>query len=397
MNFEEGLDRVGTDSAKWDFVEEYYGKEDVLPMWVADSDWKTSEAIIEALKRRVEHGAFGYSKPGEEHDKAVVEWIEKRYDWKIDPEWIVYTNSMTSSLSVCVRTFTDMGDSVVLQPPVYHPFFSVVENNGARVANNELLYDKKENEYTMDFEDLKEKFEKKDSLIERGYRTSMMILCSPHNPVGRVWTDDELERLADLALENDILVVSDEIFSDYIFEGSHTPFSSLSKELEQNSITMLTPAKSFNIAGLNIGLAIIPNSKLRRRFQNSREKLIKKGNILGLTALKAAYTQGESWLEAQLDYLEENKDFAVEFVKKEIPKVEAVEPEGTFLLWMDFKDLGLGPKELNDLILEEAEVALIEGSTFSSGGEGFMRLNLGCPRSTLKEGLERIKDAVEGY
>jgi len=394
MNFDEGLDRTGTGCAKWDFVDEYFDRDDVLPMWVADSDWKTSDAIIEALKDRVDHGAFGYGKPGKEHDKAIVEWVERRYDWKIKPEWIVYTNGITPSLSVSVKTFTGLGDGVVLQPPVYYPFFSVIENAGSRIIKNELQYDNEENRYSIDFEDLERKFEICDSKMKRDNRSRMMILCNPHNPVGRVWSKEELKKIGELALEHDIMVVSDEIFSDYVYDRKHTPFSSLSEEIAQNSITMFAPTKTFNIAGLNIGIAVIPNPRLRRRFENSRERLVKEGNVFGFTALKAAYTQGEEWLEAQLDYLEENKDYAVNFVRENIPKVEVVEPEGTFLLWMDFNELGLEPEELDDLLLNDAKVALNNGAWFGKGGEGFMRLNFACPRSTLEEGLKRIEKAV---
>jgi len=395
MDFDEGLDRIGTGCAKWDFIDEYFGRDDVLPMWVADSDWKTCDAIIEALKERVEHGAFGYGKPGEEHDEAVIHWLKKRYDWKIEPEWIVYTNGITPSLSVSVRTFTDMGDGVVLQPPVYYPFYSVIENSGARVIKNELRYDDEKNTYSIDFEDLERRFETCDSKVKRDNRSRMMILCSPHNPVGRVWSEKELKKIGELALEYDVMVVSDEIFSDYVFEGKHTPFSSLSEDIADNSITMFAPTKTFNIAGLNIGIAVIPNSLLRRRFENSRERLVKQGNVFGFTALKAAYTQGEKWLEAQLDYLKENKDYAVNFVREEIPEVEVVDPEGTFLFWMDFNELGLEPEELDDLLLSKARVALNNGAWFGENGRGFMRLNFACPRSTLEEGLERIKDAVK--
>ncbi len=390
MDFDQKLDRRGTCCAKWDCMEEYYGREDLLPMWVADSDWKTSEAIMEALQERVEHGAFGYSRAGKEHRTAVVDWVGRRYGWKIEPEWIVFTNGMTTGLSVAVRTFSDMGDSVVIQPPVYFPFFYLVENSGRRLLENPLKY--YDGGYGIDFQDLRENFSPQEPPLMN--RTSMMILCNPHNPVGRVWTRNELEGVAELALENNVMVVSDEIFSDYVYSGVYTPFSSLSEEIAWNSITMITPAKSFNIAGLKTGVAIIANDRLRKRFENSREFLVKEPNVMGLVALKAAYGHGEAWLEAQLDYLKANMRYALDFVSHEIPEVEAVEPQGTFLLWMDFNPLGLEPEELNDLIYNKAKVALIDGRRFGSGGEGFMRLNFACPRSTLKEGLERIKKAV---
>lgn len=385
MDFDKKLDRKGTYCAKWDCLEKYFGRDDLLPMWVADSDWRTSEAIIHALKERVEHGAFGYTKPGKEHDQAVVDWVRRRYGWRIDPQWIVYTNGITSSLSVAVRTFSDTGDSVVIQPPVYFPFFSLVENSGRRILENRLEYDGQR--YRMDLDDLRQKFSPDEDRLAN--RTSMMILCSPHNPVGRVWSKDELERLVELAIEHDIMVLSDEIFSDYIYRGKHTPFSSLSPEVK--SMTMITPAKSFNIAGLKMAVMIIPDEHIRKRFENARDLLVKEPNVLALTAMKAAYEKGDEWLDAQIEYLNANRQYALEFVA-DIPGVDAVDPEGTFLLWLDFRGLGLESDVLNDLLVNQGKVALIDGSKF--GGPGFMRLNLACPRDTLKEGLERIKRAV---
>ncbi len=396
MEFDEGLDRKGTNSAKHDFIEDCFDKNNLLPMWVADSDWSTSEAIIDALEERIQHGALGYTRPGEEHDRAVVDWLQRRYNWDIDPEWIVYTNGITPSLSISVRTFADTGDDVVIQTPVYFPFFSIVENSGCRVLENKLQYDKEEKRYSIDFDDLEDKFCRCEISIGQKKRTSMMILCNPHNPVGRVWTEDELKRIADLALEKDILVVSDEIFSDYVYDDKHIPFSSVTEEIEQNSITMIAPTKTFNIAGLNIGLAIIPNENLRKRFEDAKEGIVKRGNLFGFTAIKAAYDESEGWLDRQLAYLKENRDFAVSFIRKKIPDVDVVKPEGTFLLWIDFNDLGLGSEELEKLMIEEAEVALNNGIWFGENGEGFMRLNFACPRSTLKEGLTRIRNAVEG-
>ncbi|MEF8836192.1 MAG: MalY/PatB family protein [Candidatus Thermoplasmatota archaeon] len=399
MNFDEGVDRTGTYCAKWDFCDEYFDmehdKEDVLPMWVADSDWKTSEAITNALEQRIKHGAFGYTKPGKEHDEAVIDWLDRRYGWEIDPEWIVYTNGITPSISVSVKTFTDTGDGVIIQPPVYFPFFKIVKNCGTQVIESELFYDKDKRRYEIDFEHLENKMRSEEPTMGRGDRTSMMILCNPHNPVGRVWTEEELKQIGDMAAENDIMVVSDEIFSDYIYEGEHTPFSSLSNDIAQNSITLLSPAKTFNIAGLNVGLAVIPNPDIRERFERSKEKVVKETNLLGMTALKAAYNDSEKWLEEQLNYLKKNKDYAVEFIRKEIPGVDAVDPEGTFLLWMDFNELDMDAEELDGLMLNKAKVALNNGAWFGDCGEGFMRLNFACPRSRLKKGLERIKKAIQ--
>lgn len=395
MNFDHEIDRTGTNSLKWDFREEYLGRDDVLPIWVADSDWKTAKPILKSIKKRIDHGILGYTKAGKKHDEAVVNWVKRKYGWNINSKWIVYTSGIVPSLSVSVRAFTNSGDGVLIQTPVYYPFFSVIKNNGAHIVNNQLIYDRSNNEYDINFEDLKSKLEPDQNLIGTKSRVKMMILCNPHNPVGKVWSKKKLRKIGKMALENDVLVVSDEIHSDIIFNGEHTPFSSISDKIAENSITMISPSKTFNIAGLHIGIAIIPNPRIRKIFEENREHLLKEGNVLGLTALKSAYKHGNEWLNKQISYLQGNRDFATEYVKKNIPKVEPIQPEGTFLLWLDFHDFDVESEKLNEFVVEEAGVGLDDGLWFGPGGKDFLRLNFACPRSTLEKGLKSIEEAIK--
>ncbi|MCF7890813.1 pyridoxal phosphate-dependent aminotransferase [Candidatus Bipolaricaulota bacterium] len=391
--FDERVDRTGTNSVKWDYREEIFGRSDVLPMWVADSDWPTSRSVIDAIIERAEHGVFGYTKPGEETDELVVNWWEKRYDWEVDPSWIVYTNGVVPTLSMVIDSFARPGEGVVLQPPVYYPFFTSVERGGSRVLNNEL---KLENgKYKMDYENLRELCGQNDGSIPSSPPPAMMVICNPHNPVGRVWRKEELELLADICLEKDVLMVSDDIHAEFIYEGhSYSPLASLSDEIAHNSITLTSPSKAFNTAGLPASVAIIPDETVRNRFEVARNKVLKKPSVFGLEALKAAYRDGEKWLGEQLAYLQENMEFSYSFVKEQIPLVKPIKPEGTTLLWLDCRPLGLTKGELEDLVVNEARVGLDFGHWFGPGGDGFVRLNYACPRETLEEGLERISRAV---
>ncbi len=392
-NFDHRKDRRGTDSVKWDHYEDVFGSNDLLPMWVADSDWSAPQAVIDAIKERAEHGAFGYTAPGEELNQVIVDWVSRRYNWKIEPEWILYSSGIVPALNVAVRAYTDPGDEVVIQTPVYYPFYSAITNNGAQVVSNQLLFDGKR--YSVDFEDLENKF-KDIKLYHKTSRANMMILCSPHNPVGRVWTEEELIRMGEICLENDAVLVSDEIHADLIYKGStHIPFASLSEEFARSSVTMIAPSKTFNIAGLHSSVIIIPDPELRRSFSQNKDGLVSSGNVLGLTAMKAAYSQCDDWLEEQLDYLQANMEFALNYIESRIPGVKVIKPEGTYLLWMDFRSLELDPAELDRLMVEKAKIGLDAGTWFGSGGEGFMRLNMACPRSTLEEGLSRIKKALK--
>lgn len=391
-NFDRVLDRRGTDSLKWDSCGEVFGKDDLLPMWVADSDWPAPQAVVEALKKRIEHGVFGYTRPGKEMDNIVVDWVKRRYNWTIKPEWITYTSGVVPAVNVAIKALTRPGDEVILQSPVYYPFFDAIKNNGAQILNNQLLFNG--SKYQIDFNDLEEKLAD-DPVMKRESRAKILLFCSPHNPVGRVWSKEELQHLAELCLGKEIVIISDEIHADLIFPGNkHIPVASLSEDIAANTMTMIAPSKTFNLAGLHTSVVIIPDSSLRRSFEEARTGLVGRGNVLGFEAMKAAYSSCDDWLEDQMVYLEESLKYTISFINNNLSGIKVVEPEGTYLLWLDFRDLGMDPAELNNFMINRARIALDAGTWFGPGGEGFMRLNLACPRSLLKDGLHRIKRAL---
>lgn len=390
-HFSQYIERKGTNSAKWDLASETFGKEGLLPMWVADSDWPTAPPIIEAIKERTEHGIFGYSFPSDNLKETIVDWIDDHYGWQIKKEWIVFSSGVVPSLNIAVRTFTNPGDEVIIQSPVYYPFYSAIKNNGTVIINNQLKEDK--GYYQFNFEDLKEKLK---GSSRSPSRAKMLILCSPHNPVGRVWEKEELRELGEICLENDIKVISDEIHADFIYgDNKHIPFASISEDFAENSLTFMAPSKTFNIAGFHTSFAVIPDDRLRKEFEINKNGVVGGGNIFGLTAMEAAYSKGDEWLEAQIDYLKANMDFAVEYINNNIPKIKTVNPEGTYLLWLDCNELGFGVEKLNKFFIKEVELALDPGSWFGHGGKGFMRMNLACPRSILKEGLARLEKTLK--
>ena len=392
--FDESVDRTGTNSVKWDNREEIFGKEDVLPMWVADSDWRTAEPIIDALEERTSHGVFGYTTTNAETDRVVVDWFKRRYDWEIEPEWLVYGNGVVPSLRIILDSMTNQGDGVILQPPVYYPFYTSIRASGGQIIKNQLKYES--GCYKMNYEDLGEACDTGSRSFPANPTPTSLVLCNPHNPVGRVWKESELKRLGQICTGNDLLVISDDIHAEFVYgESEYTPFASLSREFAENSITLTSPSKAFNTAGIPASLAIIPSEKIRRRFKRAGEKLLKGPSVFGLEALLAAYSDGENWLKDQLDYLKSNRERSLQVLREKAPRVKPIKPEGTTLLWMDFRGLGLNKEELEELILEEARVGLDFGHWFGPGGEGFVRLNFACPRETLEEGLKRIVEAVE--
>jgi len=393
-NFDKVINRRGTNSFKWDMLKEKFGRDDILPMWVADSDWPTAQPVIDALKKRVEHGAIGYTFSPEELSEIIIEWIKNHYNWKIKKEWIVYTTGVVSSINMAIQIFNNPGDEVILQSPVYYPFYAAIRNRGNHIANNQLKWDG--SRYIMDYDNLEYLCNRKDDKQKGSARVKSMILCSPHNPVGRVWEEDELQKLGEICLENNVLIISDEIHADFtFFDNKHTVFASLSEEFARNTITLLAPSKSFNIAGLHGSIAIIPNKKIRKDFNKNREGIMGSPGTMSLTAMEAAYKDGEEWLEAQLKYIEKNLGKASDFINKRIEKVSSYRPEGTYLLWMNFRKLGLDDKDLEDFIINKARVALDAGTWFGPGGEGYMRLNAACPAQLLDKGLKRIKKSIE--
>lgn len=396
---DEEVDRKGTCSVKWEFIQQgedllhwehthrFFGPNRVLPMWVADMDFRCPEPVVEALKARAEHGIFGYTAPTDAFYRSVADWMERRHGWEIDPQWICLTPGVVPALNMLVRTFAAPGDKVLIQPPVYYPFYGAIKNNDAAILTNPLIY--QNGTYRMDFADLAEKA--KDPSLR------MAILCSPHNPVGRVWTIEELLRFGETCIANDVLVVSDEVHGDLVWKGNvFTPFGKVNQEFAQRSVICTAPSKTFNLAGLQTSCIIIPNESIRSQFTNTLKANGLFGiNTFGLVALQAAYHYGEDWLEQVLDYIEGNLEYLVSYVSKHIPRIRVVRPQGTYLVWLDCRGLGLGRSDLRRLMLDGAGVYLDDGFMFGQEGEGFERINIACPRSVLVEALDRIRQSVD--
>jgi cysteine-S-conjugate beta-lyase len=386
FDFDQVIDRTNTNSAKWDLVKAVFGDDEVLPMWVADMDFNTAPCIVEALEKCARFGMFGYVTRPESYLQAIVDWVRRRHGWEIQPAWLTYSPGVVTALNLCILAFTRPGDRIIIQPPVYYPFARSIVSNGRRVENNPLAHDGRR--YRMDLEDLQ-----KRNLD----RTPMMILCSPHNPVGRVWEAEDLAAVGEFCVRNDIILVSDEIHSDLIFGGAkHIPTASISEQIARNTITCMAPSKTFNLAGLKTSALIIPNPGIRSRYNTVLQNLaLGSDNSFGLAALEAAYRHGEEWLESLLAYLEGNIEFAVGYVTEKMPKIKAYRPEGTYLLWLDCRDLAIDGKALDDFMRKGAKLWLDDGPMFGPGGEGFQRMNIACPRSTLARALERIQAAVD--
>ena len=385
FDFDEIIDRRHTNSLKYDFAAERGYPEDVLPFWVADMDFRAPQAVREAIRQRAEHGIFGYSSPKEEYYAALEKWFDTRHGWRPGKDSLVITPGVVFALSMAVRTFTQAGDAVLVTEPVYYPFFSTIEGNGRRLVTSSLLFE--DGAYRMDFADMEKK------ITENKVR--LLLLCSPHNPVGRVWRRKELERLASICLAHDVLVVADEIHADFVRPGNkHTPFASLSPEVAARTITCTAPSKTFNLAGLQLSNIFITEKSLRQRFQ---KEVYSTGygepNLFGLLAAQAAYSEGGPWLDALLAYLEENIAHTKRFLAERLPRVQLIEPEGTYLLWLDFRACGLEAKALDRKIIDEARLWLDDGAIFGKSGASFQRLNIACPRATLEKGLEALARA----
>lgn len=386
-NFDEVIDRDGTYSSKWSptVLNEKFGESKMLSYWVADMDFRTAPAVVKAVTKQAEHGIYGYSE-GTNFRDAFISWVSRRFNWTIQPEWIVNTPGVVNALSIAVNTFCQPGDKVLIQNPVYYPFEQVIEKNQCEIVSSNLYL--KDDQYWMDFEDFEQKA--KDPNVK------LFILCSPHNPVSRLWTKEELARVMDICLANDILVVSDEIHSDLVFPGEkHHILASLDKKYEQNVITCLAPSKTFNLAGMIFSNIVIPNPVIREQFQATVNQFdLNMMSPFAMAAVYAAYTEGEEWLEELLVYLKGNFEFTKEYLRKHLPKVKFIRHQATYLAWLDFRDYGLTDKDLEDVIYHDAKVAMDGGTWFSEQGSGFMRLNMACPRSLLEEGLERVVKAV---
>jgi cystathionine beta-lyase len=390
-DFDHVWDRKNTDSTKWGNIKRIFGSDNVIPMWVADMDFPVAQPILDALKERVNHPFFGYTFPDAGVTESVVERMRKKFDWEIDPEWIVYTPGVISALNVAVRSVSHPGDEIVLQEPAYFPFFSVVNLSGCHIQNNQVA--QVGNRYEMDYEDLERKFSGPG--LRGPNRNKAIIFCNPHNPIGRLWTRDEAARMGEIVIGNGGVVIADEIHCEILMKGyKHTPFASISEEFAQNSITCMSPSKTFNLPGLEISSIIIPNRKLRDDFISTRAGILPSPNLFGYVALEAGYRHGDEWLEQVLDYLQGNLDLVKAFIGEKIPRIKVNNHQGTYLLWLDFRDLGLDNESLMSFMREKARVGLNDGYTFGESGSGFQRMNIACPRSILQEALTRIETAV---
>jgi cystathionine beta-lyase len=384
VDFNQVLDRRHTQSLKWDGMQILFPATDLLPMWVADMDFASPPCVLQALQRKVAHGVFGY--PFRPHSlfTAVASWLENRHRWAIETEWLIFAPGVMTSLATALLAYTEVGDRVLIQSPVYYPFFQVLERNGRMLVDNALRLDGEC--YRIDFADLDQKLP----------GTSMMIFCSPHNPVGRVWRREELVEVARLCAKHDVLLFSDEIHCDLVLSGNHhIPTASLANAACR-TITCMAPSKTFNLAGLSTSFCVIPDAVLRAKFrQTGRALFLDMPNLLGIAATEAAYRDGGPWLDQLLSYLEGNLHTIELFLAKRLPGVQLISPEATYLAWLDFRLLGQNQQELNQTLVE-AKVALDDGMLFGPGGEGFQRLNFGCPRTLLQEGLQRVAKAVKG-
>lgn len=392
-DFNQICDRKNTNCFKWDFIQSIFGNDDVIPMWVADMDFPVATPIVEALKRRVEHEFYGYTKASTDVIQSVVDRMWDKYAWKIKPEWIVFTPGVVPALNIAVRMLTHPGDEIILQEPVYYPFFPAVTSSGCQIVNNQLKLIN--GRYEMDYEDLEHQFHARIGMLPVPNRIKAIMLCNPHNPVGRLWNKEELTKLGDIAIKHGVVVISDEIHCELLFKDhQHTPFASISEEFEQNSIVCMSPSKTFNLAGLEVSSIIIPNKKLRHLFINTRTGILPEPNLFGYTALEAAYRFGDEWLDQLLDYLQGNLDFLLKYFANRIPKIKVIKPQGTYLIWLDCRDLGMDDMTLRNFMRDKAKVGFDDGFLFGSGGSGFQRMNIACPRPILEEALIRIETMV---
>lgn len=386
-DFDKVVERRNTNSTKWDSVAALFGSEDVLPLWVADMDFRIPQPIIDAISERIKHPVFGYTRVSSSTIDAVLERLETKYGWKVSPEAVIVTPGVVPAVNAAVKAYAGEGGAVVVQSPAYPPFWATGPNNKVRTVTNLLRLEG--GRYEMDFDALERAF------AESGAKA--MILCSPQNPVGRVWTREELVKLGEIALKAGAVVISDEIHCELIYKGfKHVPFASISPEFAANSVTCFSPSKTFNIPGMHCSVAIIPDEELRKRFNEARSGIQGSPDFLAVIAMEAAFRYGDEWLEQVMDYIEGNLEFLLKYMEERIPAIKPIRPEGTYLVWLDCRGLGIDdPKELQRFFSEKAKVGMNAGYTFGPGGEGFMRMNIACARSILEEALKRIEEAVK--
>lgn len=385
-NFNEIVERKNTSAVKWDKPQILYNRSDIIPMGIADMDFRTVPEIIEAIKNRTEHGVFGYSYLDEEYYNSLINWLDRIHNFKVEEEWVCTAPTIVAAISWMIQSYTEEGDKIIIQPPVYHQFKRCIESNNRIIVNNPLKYEN--DKYFMDFEDLESKIDSK---------VKMMILCNPHNPGGRVWKQEELKKLGDICLKHNILMLSDEIHCDLIFKGyKHIPIINVDKKFEDISLICISPTKTFNLAALHVSNVIIPNKDLRDKYLNTVYKNAVEGiNVLGIEAMKAAYKHGEGWYRDMLKYVEDNYNFLCNYIEEKISQLKVTKSEGTYLAWIDFRGLSMNCEQLREFMINEARVLFDEGYVFGKEGEGFQRINLACSRTILKEALDRICMAME--
>lgn len=385
-DFDEIIPREGTHSIKYDLREKLFGNKNVLPMWVADMDFRTPDFVMEAIRKRAQHEVMGYTLRPDSFFEAIINWNMRKHGWDIKKEWISFSPGVVPAINMAVMAFTKPGDKVIVQPPVYHPFFHAITNNGREILENPLKTEG--GRFTMDFDNLEAQIDSS---------TSLLLLSSPHNPGGTVWHKSELQRLGNICRKHGITIISDEIHADLVlFDNKHTPLASIAPELADITVTAMAPSKTFNLAALATSYVITTNPVLRRKFNKVLEQVhVGMGNVFGAVALEAAYNNGSEWLEQLLDYLEDNIRYTEEYISNHIPGVEVMIPESTYLVMLDFRGLNLSNAELKDLMINKAEVAMNDGASFGRQGDGYQRINVACPRETLKEGLRRIEKAVK--
>lgn len=378
-DFDEIIDRRGTNCVKWDGAE----NPDVLPMWVADMDFRTAPAIIEALRSRVDHGIFGYTRVPQSYYEAVTGWFARRHGWNIDKDWIIYTSGVVPALSAIIKALTVPGDKVLIQTPVYNCFFSSIRNNGCEIVESPLIYT--DNTYSIDFEDLESK--------ASDPKVKAMILCNPHNPAGRVWSRDELIRIGEICIRHDVVVIADEIHCELVMPGyEYTPFASISEEFSRHSVSCVSPSKAFNIAGLQIANIVCADAGRRAKIDRAINiNEVCDVNPFGVIALQAAYNEGAEWLDQLLEYIHGNYECMRRFCEEHLPDFPITKLEGTYLVWMDCRKFGMTSAELEKVLIQDAKLWLNAGTMYGKDGEGFMRWNIACPRARMIEGLKRFE------
>ncbi len=386
-NFDEVINRKNTNCIKYDSIKTSGKPENIIPLWVADMDFKSPPAVSEALIKISQHGIFGYSHIDDTYFKAVFQWYHTRFGWDIQREWLINTPGVVHALATAVRAFTKKGESVLIQTPVYPPFYTSITENHRILVTNQLIY--QNGTYQIDFDDFEQQIKQ--------HQVKLFILCSPHNPIGRVWTKQELTKMIEICQKYHVLIISDEIHSDFVYQkGTHHILASLNPIIEQNCIICTAPSKTFNLAGLQISNILIPNPKIREKFSAVLSaNHTGDPNLFGLTACQAAYEHGAEWLDQLLIYLSENICYVRDFLKKQIPQIQFIQPQGTYLLWLDCTALPIAPEQLEDFFIHQAGLWLNDGTMFGENAKGFQRVNIACPRSILEQAMHQLKLAVD--